>query len=163
MKAFEQPLISLLGAGDRLDSRRRDREVPFRPASSLGSGLADTRPDEALFLEPIQRGIQRAGRYGASCVFGDLAADRHTVRLVVEPENREQNELLEFAEIDRSGHMSCIVVKYGPLSRAAVDAAVDVVTNHLQTRFSPCVRECEVLRDTTSGVKSLCWTILRTA
>jgi hypothetical protein len=116
VEAFEQALKRVLGSGDRFGTRCGDREVSFRSPASLRSGLADPRRDKAFVLEPLQGCIQRARRYRASCVFGDLGADRHAVGLVTESKNRQKNELLEFAEIDRGRHMSCIVVKLNELS-----------------------------------------------
>ena len=53
VKTFEQPLKCLLCPRDRLGSRCGDHEESFRSPASLRSGLADTRLDKALVLEPV--------------------------------------------------------------------------------------------------------------
>src|SRR4051812_36278453 len=52
-----------------------------------------------LGLESVERRIQRAARDRARRPALDLFADRHRIRVVFEPQNGEQDDLLELAEI----------------------------------------------------------------
>src|SRR5688572_27886730 len=78
---------------------RADFEIPFGSSAPLRRWISQTRSNEALLFETIQRGIECAGRRLAPRASAYLAPDGDTVRVIVEAENRQENDLLKFAKL----------------------------------------------------------------
>jgi hypothetical protein len=87
------------GVVERRDAAAGDRVVALRAAAAGGGGFADARPDAALLREPFERRVDGADGDGASGARFDLLPDAHAVALVAEAPDREQDDLLELAEI----------------------------------------------------------------
>src|SRR5262249_26866645 len=109
-EAFHQPLKGALRAGDRSHASPGDREVALRASASLCCGIAVLRRNKPLFLEPVERGVEGAGRGLALGSLGDLTADRDAVGVVAKAKDGEKDDLLEFTEGWRGGHLNYIVV-----------------------------------------------------
>src|SRR5262245_66153301 len=81
--------------------RNRRRAPGGQPVAALplaapdGGRFGEPRSDEPPALEPVERGINRAGGHGASGARFDLVANRHAVGVVAEPDEREQQQALE--------------------------------------------------------------------
>ena len=74
-----------------------DCEVALGSSAALRRRIAEGGRDVAFVLEPIQRAVERPDRQCPAGPALDLQPDRHAVRLVAEPEDGEQDDLLEFA------------------------------------------------------------------
>ncbi len=74
-----------------------DLEVALRSSAALRRGIAERRRDVAFVLEPIQRSVQRANRQRPAGPPLDLQADGHTVRLVAESQDGQEDDLFELA------------------------------------------------------------------
>src|SRR5690606_26219927 len=109
VKSLEQALIRALGTLDRLDALGAHRVIPLRAPASLGRRLAEPRYDEPFVLEPIERRVERAGRGAPSGPLLNLFANRDAVSVIAEAHDREQNNLLELAEIRVAAHLPYIV------------------------------------------------------
>src|SRR5262249_59548487 len=87
-----------VGLLQRRAARGRER-VALAPASAaLRSRIGRPRPQEPLALEPVERGVDGVDRDVASRSRVDLPADGGAVRLVPQPQDAQQDELLEVAE-----------------------------------------------------------------
>src|SRR5262245_34779043 len=113
-EAFQQPLIRALCTRNGTDTSCRHREVALCAAASFGRRVAVLRCDQPLFLEPIERGVERTWRWVAVCALGDFAPDRDPIGVVVQAKNGKQHDLLEFTEGRRVGHLNYIVVLKPP-------------------------------------------------
>jgi hypothetical protein len=110
--------------------------VSFRASPSLRRRVAHARRNQAFGFESFQSGVQRARRDVATCAIRKLCANRDAVGVVVKPENREEDELFEFAEIYRRRHLDYIVAQIDPLAtpaKAQVLRSLDIL------RLSPQV------------------------
>ena len=90
---------------DRANAVSGDSEQTFRAAAAFGRGLAGARLDQALRLEPAQRGVDRADRHVAPGPGLDFLADGDTIGSVAEPEDRQQDDLLELAKVGRPHYL----------------------------------------------------------
>src|SRR5688500_15500784 len=95
----------------RADGGGRDVEVALGAAAALGQGIADAGPEGALGLETVERGVERAARDFPSGLLLDLLEDRHGVGVVSQPEDGQEDDLLEFAEVNLS-HMTALQALY---------------------------------------------------
>jgi len=68
------------------------------PATPLGQRLTDTRSDEALVLQALQRRVNSANRELTSGPLLDLATNRRAVRVGAELKQRQQHQLFEITE-----------------------------------------------------------------
>jgi len=78
---------------------RRGFECEVTPGSASSSRfrLTEARSDQPLRFEPPEREIDRRPQHRVFRVPAELFDDWHAVRGWPEPENRQENELLEFA------------------------------------------------------------------
>ena len=74
------------------------RKYFFRrpPRSAVGSPTRGDR--QSLVLEPLERLVDRRDRHVAPGAPDDLVVDRHAVALVAQPDQGQQDQLLELAE-----------------------------------------------------------------
>ena len=84
-----------LGVANRPRAGAREQVVPARSATAHGKRSARARPEQSLVLEALQRGIHGADRQLASRAFGEIVADRESVRVVREANDGEQGGELE--------------------------------------------------------------------
>src|SRR5690606_18917819 len=103
-KSFEKTFVRAQRALDGGRAGRADGVVPLRAPAPLGRRLAEARRHEALLLEPVQGRVERAGRGAPPGAAPDLVADRDAVRVVAEAQDREQDDLLELAEVVAAAH-----------------------------------------------------------
>src|SRR5690606_19904899 len=103
-KPFEKTLIRAQRTLDGRLAGRADGVVALRTTAPLGRRLAEARRHQTLALEPLQCRVERAGRSAASGAATNLVADRDAVRIVAEAQDREQDELLELAEMAVAAH-----------------------------------------------------------
>lgn len=68
------------------------------PAAPLGRRIADARADQALHFQAIEGDVDGANRQLPSRPRLNLAPDRRAVRLRPQPDQRQQDELFEFAQ-----------------------------------------------------------------
>src|SRR5688572_30644786 len=111
LQSIQQSLIGLYRPAERLHPLGGDRHVPLGSSASLWSRVAHARDDQALDLEPLERGVERTRRDGASRTLGQLRADRDAVGVIAETQNREEDQLFQLAEIERRRHLNFIVVQ----------------------------------------------------
>lgn len=111
VKTIEESFVRRPGAGEGFSASSRHGDVALRATATLWSGVAHARRDQALGLEAIERGVQRTRGDGASRAIRQFRANRHAVCVVAESQNRQKDQLFELAEIRRSRHFNCIVVK----------------------------------------------------
>src|SRR5262245_29671280 len=78
----------------------RDGVVAARLATALVGRIAHPRTQAALGLETIQARIERSARDRPGGPLLDQLADRHGVGLLVEVEDRQQDRVFEFAEVN---------------------------------------------------------------
>jgi hypothetical protein len=69
--------------------------VLLPPSAALGRGLTDLRRDQAALLEPLEGGVQRAGRNIAPGALLDLAPYSEPIGIGPEPQQCQQDQLLE--------------------------------------------------------------------
>ena len=95
--------------------------MSFRATAPLRRRVAHARRNQAFGFESLQSGVERARRDLATCAIRKLCANRYAVGIVVKPENCEEDELFEFAEIyRRRRHLNYIVVQIDPLSTVSI-------------------------------------------
>ena len=99
IQPLQQPFVRLQGAGERLHACSRDRHVALRPPASLWSRFAHPRRDQGLGLEPLERGVQRTRRDGASRTIRQFRPNRHPVGVIVESQNGKEDQLFELADL----------------------------------------------------------------
>src|SRR5262245_20372103 len=109
-QVFFDELAHLPGGGESPLQRALPCDLQFivtpRPPAPLGYRVRKPRPDEALVLQPIERGVHGAERNPPwRRQLLDLLMNRHSIRVVTEREHRGQNHLLELAEGCGSFHM----------------------------------------------------------
>jgi uncharacterized protein YkuJ len=73
-------------------------------AAAAGHLLFELPADVALFLETLQRAVQRAARDAAARGLRETVAQGEGVARLARVEEREQDELLEFTDEDWSRH-----------------------------------------------------------
>ena len=74
-----------------------DLEVALGSSAALRRGIAEGGRDVAFVLESIQRSVERPDRQRPAGSALDFQPDGHAVRLVAEPQDGQQDDLLEFA------------------------------------------------------------------
>lgn len=79
-------------------ARGPEREVLAAAAATLWRGLADVRDDQALVFKSPEGDVDRADREVAPGACLDLPANGRAVRADTQPEERQNDELLEFTE-----------------------------------------------------------------
>src|SRR5262249_50047636 len=67
--------------------------TPFR------AGISAPRCDVSLSLQPSERSVERADRHPAPGPFFNLPADRHSVGVVAQTQNRQENDPFEFTKV----------------------------------------------------------------
>ena len=87
----------------------RHAEESFRAPATLRRGFAQTRFHVSLRLEPVERCVNCADGYVPVSPRCDVLADRDSVRAVVKPQEREQNDVFEFPEIAALRHKYDII------------------------------------------------------
>lgn len=81
-------------------------EEALGASAALRSGVSRARPHEALGFEPIKSGVDGADGHLATGSRFDLPPDPDAVGLLIETQNREKDDVLEFAEVVATGHYS---------------------------------------------------------
>ena len=85
--------------------------TPSPPTAELASTavrVPDARPQAAFRFQPLERRVERPARHLAAGLGLDLLEDGDRVRLVAEPQDRQQNNLFELAEVDVRRHMPAL-------------------------------------------------------
>jgi len=72
-------------------------EKTFRTSAAFGRGLTELGFDVTLRLKAVERGIDGADGYLTLRARYDLPPDRYSVGLVVQTQNCEKHNVLEFA------------------------------------------------------------------
>ncbi len=126
IEPIKQPFVRLQGAGERLHAGSRDLDMALRSTASLWSRVAHARHDQAFGLEALERGVQRTRCDRPSRTICQFRANRYTVRIPTESQNRKEDQLLEFTEIQRSSHLNCIVVQIDELSSCVYSDRAEV-------------------------------------
>ncbi len=98
LQPHQQPPKPLLRLRDSLHPRRTHRKEPFRPPAALRGRIAHPRSHQPLLFQPIQRRIKRTRSHFPPRAFPDLRPNRHTVSILVQPQNRQQYNLFELPE-----------------------------------------------------------------
>ena len=93
--------------------------MPSSPTATFGRGITYARPYVAFAFQAFKRRV-----YGTDCDFTpgarfNLTSDRGAVGVATEPQQCEENELLEFAE--RRCHETHIVHNVDDISSTALD------------------------------------------
>ena len=87
-----------------LHSFSRDAKVPFRSPSAFGSRVAEVRLNAAFRFQTIKRRIDRTyGDFSADAFF-NLVPHRDPVGLITETQERQNDNVFEFAEVVATGH-----------------------------------------------------------
>ena len=86
-------------ARNSLPPGRGHRVVPAGAAAALVERLAQTRSDEALGLQPIERGEERAARDAPAGSRGQRLAHGYRVGGVAALEHGQQDQMFELAEV----------------------------------------------------------------
>src|SRR4029077_18633195 len=89
---------------------RRDLEVTPGAATTLWRRIAVPGPDQPLVFQAIEGGVESPRRWLAVRTDADLGANRDPVRLLIEAQDCQQNNLLELAKRGWRGHLNYIVV-----------------------------------------------------
>ncbi len=123
--------------------------MPASPTTSLRRGVAYPRPYVALAFQAFKRRVHGADRDFTPRARFDLATDRGAVGVATEPQQRQENELLEFAE--RWSHETYILhnvdyIASAPLERRTHDGPRRVGTQ----RVRGCIRLVFALVDDIS-------------
>lgn len=93
-----------MGAIHRCQSLGRDTEETFRPSAALGGRFAKAGLDVPFCLQAIKGGIDCAdGHLTVSAEF-DLLPHGDSIGSIFQPQERQNNDVLEFAEIIARGH-----------------------------------------------------------
>src|SRR3954468_12161234 len=87
-----------VGAPQCLLSRRVDQVMAAAAAAALRRRHTDVGRDHLLLFEPAERHVDRADRGVAPGALDDFTADRRAVGAVPQPHQRQQHEMLEFAD-----------------------------------------------------------------
>src|SRR5579862_8610802 len=95
-----------------------ERTFPFRrqaveflgPAAALRSGFAGPGFDESLLLQPVEPGVNRADGDILLGLAEQLLADRGAVGAIVEPQDHQQQNVLEASQKAIGFHYNCSVV-----------------------------------------------------
>jgi hypothetical protein len=90
---------------------RRNAVHPPASSPTFCRRFAHPGPDKALFLEAIKPRIDRPDGYILTGTFHQFPANRCSVSIVFEPQDRQQQEMFESAKQSITGHNNCIVVQ----------------------------------------------------
>ena len=126
----------------RAQTERFDLEVALRPPAALRCRIAEGRRHVAFLLETIERPIQGADGQRAAGAGFDLEANGHTVGVVAQPQNGEEDDLLELTEVLAPGHMFCMVGLYGTVGVFTLGGHIDTSTyaTNWERRSTPAVQ-----------------------
>src|SRR5687767_6993027 len=102
-----------MGAAERTLPGVVHQVVFAAAAAALLRRQADVRDHHLLALEPRQRHVDAADRHFALGAILDLAADGGAVRTVPEPQQGEQDQLLELSQ-----HRGVVVLDVYPCRRS---------------------------------------------
>ena len=91
----EPRLVRLLKS---VDARRSDFEAPLRLATALRRRRADLPAQVSLLLQAIKAGVKSSARDRTASPHLELAGDRCAECAVLQPEDREQQDLLELTQ-----------------------------------------------------------------
>lgn len=94
----------------RLLPLRRDPVEFLGPAAAFGSGFSAPGVDEPFLLQPVEAGVDCADRDIFFSFIQQFFADGHSIGTIVEPQNHQQQQVLETSEEARRFHYNCIVV-----------------------------------------------------
>lgn len=89
---------------DGRNSLRRHTEETLRPSATFRGWFSCAGLHVAFCFQTVQRGIDGADRYPASSSQFYLTANGNTVRLVIQTQNCEKYNVLEFAEVVATRH-----------------------------------------------------------
>src|SRR4051812_1233491 len=103
--AAQQALIGTLGSRNRVEPWCRELEIALRPPAALWRRVSVVRRDEAFVLEAVERGVERPGRRFAIRTRRHLRRNARPVGAVLQPQDRQQDDLLELAELDCGPHL----------------------------------------------------------
>ena len=78
-------------------------DAPWKPPAFRPTWL-QLPPDEPLQFQPIEGRVQRTARQAPIRFAFELPRDRHSVRLGLESQDSQQNQLFEFAQRCRDSH-----------------------------------------------------------
>jgi hypothetical protein len=93
-----------LSAVYRRYSPGRDPKEPFRTPTPLWRRIAVAGLDVPFALQAIERRINCADRYFSLCTEFDFPPHRDSIRSIFQPQQCQDNDVFEFAEMIASTH-----------------------------------------------------------
>jgi hypothetical protein len=91
-------------AAYRFHSTGCDVKKALRPTAALRGGIAAAGSNVSLCLKPVKRGIHGPDRYLALRPELDLLPHRNAVGPILQPEQRQKNDVLKLPEIVAAIH-----------------------------------------------------------
>jgi len=88
----------------------RDAIKLLGSAATLGSGFSAPRVNEPFLLQPVEPGVNRADGDILFRFIQQFFAYGHSIGAIVQPQNHQQQQVLETAEKARRLHYNCSVV-----------------------------------------------------
>ena len=98
-EAARHPRERVVGSPQQLGAGRLQGVVPLPLAASLRRGIAEPGGHEAAALQAVERGVDRARRHHPPRPRLDRLPDARAVRILVEVQQREEEQLLELAQV----------------------------------------------------------------
>lgn len=94
----------------RFLSLRRDSVEFLGPAPTLGSGFSGPRLYESLLFQPVEPGVNRADGDILFRFIQQFFAYGHSIGAIVQPQNHQQQQVLETSKQTVVRHYNCSVV-----------------------------------------------------
>lgn len=88
---------------------RCDAKKTLRTAAALWRGIAAVRFHVTLRLQPVKSSVNRADRYFAPGARFDLLPHGDPVSAIFQPQQRQENDVLELPEVFPSDHYFYII------------------------------------------------------
>src|SRR5262249_6701608 len=105
-KAAPESSQPLLGFPNDPQTCRGDEKISLGPSASFRRRFTQDRIYKALLLKTLQGCVDRTACDGSASLLLDLARNRHAIRILAQPNYREHDHQLKFAETMMLGHFS---------------------------------------------------------